>query len=49
MNIVARESGRSSETFVAHYKAKYTSETQLPVWMATELISFGALSQMYEN
>lgn len=49
MKIVARESGRSAETFVAHYKAKYTSETHLPVWMATELISFGALSQMYEN
>ena len=49
MNIIARESGRSSETFVDHYQAKYTSETHLPVWMATELISFGALSQMYEN
>jgi abortive infection bacteriophage resistance protein len=44
-----QEEQRSSEAFVAAYRAKYTSEKHLPVWMATELISFGALSHMYAN
>jgi abortive infection bacteriophage resistance protein len=49
MRIIRKEEQRSSETFVDHYRMKYTSETHLPVWMATELISFGSLSQMYAN
>jgi abortive infection bacteriophage resistance protein len=49
LRLITREEKRSSETFVDHYRTKYTSETHLPVWMATELISFGALSQMYAN
>lgn len=49
LKLIAREEKRSSETFVDHYRTKYTSETHLPVWMATELISFGALSQVYAN
>lgn len=49
MKILRREEGRSTEVFIDHYRSKYTSETDLPVWMATELISFGALSKMYEN
>ncbi len=49
MKIISKEEKRSSEAFVAHYRAKYVSETHLPVWMATELISFGSLSQMYAN
>lgn len=49
MRIVQREENRSAEVFVGHYRTKYTSEPYLPVWMATEIISFGALSQMYAN
>jgi len=49
MRILDHEQRRSAETFVTHYRAKYTSERHLPIWMATELISFGALSKMYEN
>ena len=49
MKILKREEGRSSEVFIGHYRGKYTSETELPVWMATELITFGALSKMYEH
>jgi hypothetical protein len=45
MRTIAIEEGRSAELFVAHYRRKYTSETYLPIWMATELISFGALFQ----
>lgn len=49
LSLIKREEQRSSETFVGHYRGKYTSETHLPVWMATELLSFGSLSQMYAN
>ena len=49
MKILRREEGRSTEVFIGHYRSKYTSEADLPVWMATELISFGALSKMYEH
>ena len=49
MKILQREESRSTEVFIGHYRVKYTSETDLPVWMATELISFGALSKMYEH
>lgn len=37
----------SKETFVSHYRSKYTSEEHLPVWMATELLSLGQLSRLY--
>ena len=47
-NSPARRGG-STEVFIGHYRTKYTSETELPVWMATELVSFGALSRMYEH
>ena len=49
MRILRREEGRSTEVFIGHYRTKYTSEPELPVWMATELISFGALPKMYEH
>lgn len=42
-----RESiNRSHEVFVKHFRAKYTSETDLPVWMVCEVISFGQVSQL---
>ena len=40
---------RSHEVFVKHFKMKYTSETDLPVWMVCEVISFGQVSQMYRG
>ena len=49
LKILRREEGRSTEVFIGHYRAKYTSETDLPVWMATELIGFGALSKMCKH
>ena len=49
LGLIRREERRSSETFVGHYRTKYTSEAHLPFWMATELISFGALSKMYAH
>jgi abortive infection bacteriophage resistance protein len=37
----------SSESFVMHYRGKYSSE-HLPLWMASELLSFGCISRLYE-
>lgn len=44
---VDREESRSSETFVAHFTAKYGGP--LPVWVVTEILSFGTLSRLYSG
>ena len=49
MNTLYKEEAKSTELFVHHYRTKYVSERVLPVWMATELLTFGALSKMYGN
>ena len=49
MQTLANEEAKSTELFVRHYRGKYTSEKHLPVWMATELLSFGALSTMHSH
>ena len=41
------EADRSSELFVRHFRDTYTEFPDLPIWMATELMSFGGLSTMY--
>jgi len=41
------EANRSSELFVMHFKATYREFPNLPVWVATEIMSFGGLSHMY--
>ena len=46
-NTLDREVFRSKDTFILHYKAKYSGPARPPVWMAAELLSFGALSQWY--
>jgi len=46
---LAKEEGRARETFARHFRSKYTAEAHLPIWMATELISFGTLSQLYAH
>src|SRR3989304_1360214 len=40
------EAKRSSELFVNHFKNTYTEFPDLPVWIATEVMSFGGLSKM---
>jgi abortive infection bacteriophage resistance protein len=37
----------SSDKFVEHFRLKYHEENHLPIWMATELMSFGMISRMY--
>jgi len=40
------EAKRSSELFVKHFEAHYQEFPALPVWVITELMSFGSLSRM---
>lgn len=41
------EAKRSSELFIQHFKRTYAEFPNLPVWTAAEIMSFGALSTMY--
>ncbi len=47
MGQLLKEIERSKEEFVSHYRDKYTGEKHLPIWMATELLTFGTLSHLY--
>jgi len=49
INKVHEEICRSKETFIDHYKNKYLGFPRLPLWMAVEVMSFGALSQLYHS
>jgi abortive infection bacteriophage resistance protein len=40
---------RSKEQFVEHYQTVYTEETDLPLWMTAELLSFGSLYTIFHN
>jgi abortive infection bacteriophage resistance protein len=44
---VHEEIERSKETFINHYRSTYDGFPRLPLWMAVEVMSFGALSQLY--
>lgn len=46
---VREEADRSREDFVRHFFAKYTSETDLPLWMACELMTFGNLFTLFRG
>ena len=43
------EAKKSREPFVDHYRTKYTAEADLPLWMAAELMSFGAMLTFYRG
>lgn len=45
-NDIKKETSRSKETFVKHFKDNYV-EDDLPIWMVVEIISFGTLSKLY--
>jgi abortive infection bacteriophage resistance protein len=49
MTNLEKEERRARELFINAYREKYTSEKHLPIWMATELMSFGTLSMMFEG
>ena len=44
-----KEISRSDETFIKHYKKKYTEPPQPPAWISLEVASFGTLSKLYQN
>ena len=41
------EAGRSSDAFIDHYQRNYQGFPTLPIWMTTEIMSFGSLSFCY--
>ena len=43
---IRKEKGRSKEVFIRHFKDKYNT-TDLPIWSAVEIISFGSLSKLF--
>jgi abortive infection bacteriophage resistance protein len=43
------ETGRSSETYIKHYRQNYDDPALPPVWMVAEMMSFGQLSRWYSN
>jgi len=42
------EAKRATDAFVEHYKATYQEYPDLPIWVATEIMSFGSLSRMLQ-
>jgi len=49
INNLNEELNRSKELFIEHYKLKYSDSKYYPIWMVTEVISFGALSQLFKG
>lgn len=43
------EAEHSKERFVDHYQSKYIGETDLPLWMAVELMTFGMLFTFFRG
>ncbi|MFZ4430076.1 MAG: Abi family protein [Phycisphaerales bacterium] len=43
------EATRSNEQFVRHYRRTYSGFPDLPAWIATEVMSFGAISIMFRG
>lgn len=44
-----KEIDRSNETFIDHYKNKYTNPAEPPSWMSLEVSSMGLLSKIFQN
>lgn len=40
---------RSKEPFVRHFRTKYTAHRDLPIWMATELMTLGSVLRLYQG
>lgn len=47
--ILGSEIRRSKETFLAHYQCKYSDPPfpNVPIWMASQVMSFGSMSRFY--
>lgn len=46
---LSEEIKRSEETFIKHYRQKYTNPADPPSWMSLEVTSFGLLSLIFSN
>jgi abortive infection bacteriophage resistance protein len=46
---VREETERSSELFIKHFRQTCVEYPDLPVWVVTEVMSFGGLSRMYSG
>jgi abortive infection bacteriophage resistance protein len=46
---IRKETDHSQEDFVKHYLGKYTSEVDLPLWMACELMTFGNMLTIFRH
>ena len=44
-----KEVKRSSELFIQHFQQTYLQYPDLPVWIVTEVMSFGSLSHMFKG
>jgi len=44
-----KEIGRSTETFIEHYKSTYTEPKLPPAWMSLEVVSMGLLGKLFSN
>ncbi len=49
LNSLDEELGRSKETFVKHYMAKYSDPSRPPIWAISELLTLGQLSKWLGN
>jgi abortive infection bacteriophage resistance protein len=49
INSLQIEIDRSHETFIKHYKEKYTQPKEPPCWMSLEVSSMGLLSKIFYN
>lgn len=49
MEKIQQEEDRSREPFVKHFHTKYTSETNLPLWMAIEVMDFGTILTLFRG
>lgn len=49
MQHVHEEVDRSTELFVRHFRATYADYPDLPVWILSEVMSFGTLTRMYRG
>lgn len=49
INQLYEEIERSNETFIEHYKSKYTHPPNPSAWMSLEVASMGLLSKLFEN
>ena len=45
---IKKETLRSQETFVRHFKQKYDEWPNLPIWVVVELMTFGSVSQLFK-